>query len=171
MSTRAKLMIGVLVLQLGLLLAPAINQELTLRWGHTAELRVRPVDPFAPLSGYYVILNLEIATPMGFRDAGVPLTDGTTVYTVIVPAKDGACDALRMSVVPPTLSANERLIVGTYENGRIKYGVEQCFIPEEKREEIEQGLANGNLDRRAVVRIDKNGNAALHGLRIGTKYY
>lgn len=171
MSTRTKLFIAVIVLQLGLILGPAVQKEITLRWGHTVELRVSPVDPFTPLSGFYVALNLDISRPMGLSETGADPAEDATVYTVLAPDADGAYSALRMTLSPPDLSANERLIVGKYQHGRIIYGIEQRFIPEERRDEIEAGLRNNALDRRIEVRIDKRGNAALHHLRIGTKYY
>ena len=171
MTTRTKLFIAVVVLQVGILISIPADQYIARIWGHTVELRVSPVDPFTPLSGYYVELNLDISRLMGFDSASTDLSDGSPIYTVIVPANDGAYDALRMSSTPPELSANERLIVGKMDRGRVIYGIEQRFIPEERRDEIEGGLRNAALDRRIQVRIDKNGNAALHRLRIGTTYY
>lgn len=170
-KTKARVFIAVIAVQVLILLSLPGQQYMARLFGHTVELRVAPYDPYSVLSGYYARLGYEISTPIGL-DNFAALPDETTVYTVIVPARDGAYDALRMSLERPELFGNERFIVGMKDGSRVVYrNLEQFFIPEDKREEVDAGLRDGALDRRAIVRIDKNGNAALHGLRIGNVYY
>lgn len=160
----------VVAIEIFLLLAMPAQKYTALFYGRTVELRVAPVDPYSILSGYYVRLGYQISTPLGIEGFD-PLPDGTEIYTVIVPGIDGASDAVRMELAPPILRGNEHMIKGQKAGGRIEYKIEEYFIAEESRGEVEQGLRDSANDRRAIVRLDKKGNPALHGLRIGDKRY
>jgi len=173
MSPKAKRTVFwcLIAVQVVILLSLPGQQYMTRLLGHTVELRIEPYDPYSILSGYYAQIGYEISTPIGLDNFDA-LPEGTPVYTVIVPAKDGAYDAVRMSTERPELVANERIILGEKEKGRVVYkNLEQYFIPETSRQSVDAGLRDSSLDRRAIVRIDKNGNPALHGLRIGNTYY
>ncbi len=169
--SKSRVFWGVIALQVLILLSLPGQQYAARLWGHTVELRVAPYDPYSVLSGYYAQIGYAISTPMGLENFDA-LPEGTEVFTVIVPAKDGACDAVRMSLEKPEIFANERIIRGTKEGARVAYkNLEQYFIPETSREAVDAGLRDPSKDPRAIVRIDKNGNPALHGLRIGNAYY
>lgn len=173
MITRTQgIVFGAVVAVQVVLLAAMPGQQYAARlWGRTVELRVAPYDPYTVLSGYYAQLDYPISVPMGLEGFD-KLPDGTPVYTVIVPAPDGAYDAVRMALELPEVYGNERVIRGEKSGARVLYNdLNRYFIPEEQREAVDRGLRDNALDRRAIVRLDKHGNPALHGLRIGNERY
>jgi uncharacterized membrane-anchored protein len=72
---------------------------------------------------------------------------------------------------PANLPENRIAIRGRYSYSRIEYGIEEFFIPEDKRAEIEQGLWKNRDQARVEVKVDSEGNAALVRLLIGDHVY
>jgi uncharacterized membrane-anchored protein len=155
-----------------LILAAVPAQKIYTRaTGRSATLKIRPVDPYDVLSGYYVTLNYEIANPGSFADPGVG-GGGDQVYAVLEKQADGVWRPVSLSKsYPDNLPESRIAIRGRHSYSRIEYGIEEFFIPEDKRAEIEQGLWNNRDQARVEVRVDSKGNAALVRLLIGDHVY
>jgi uncharacterized membrane-anchored protein len=155
-----------------LILAAVPAQKIYTRaTGRSVTLKIRPVDPYNVLSGYYVTLNYEIANPASFADSGV-VAGGDQAYAVLEKQADGVWRPVSLSKsYPANLSENRIAIRGRYSYSRIEYGIEEFFIPEDKRAEIEQGLLINRDQARVEVKVDSKGNAALVRLLIGERVY
>jgi uncharacterized membrane-anchored protein len=139
--------------------------------GRSVMLKIRPVDPYNLLSGYYVTLNYEIASPGSFPDSG-ETTGGNQIYAILERQTDGVWRPVSLSKsYPANLPENRLAIRGRHSYWRIEYGIEEFFIPEDKRAEIEQGLRKNPDQARVEVKVDSKGNAALARLLIGDRVY
>lgn len=74
---------------------------------------------------------------------------------------------------PGSLSNNQAVLKGNYEDGLINYGLENYFIPEEQRQQINEDISqvqenrNGRQQPILVrVKVDPQGNAIPTGLSI-----
>lgn len=156
-----------------LLLAAVPAQKIYTRaTGRSVLLTIRSVDPYSLLSGYYVTLNYEIANPGAFTEKSERLAHGEPVYAILERRTDGAWQPSALSAtLPAKLPENRIALRGRYSSWRIEYGIEEFFIPEAKRAEIEQGLRATPAQARAEVRVDAKGNAALVRLIIADRVY
>jgi uncharacterized membrane-anchored protein len=155
-----------------LILAAVPAQKIYTRaTGRSVTLKIRPVDPYNVLSGYYVTLNYEIANPGSFANSN-DADKGERVYAIFERRADGEWRPVSLSnSYPANLPENRIAIRGRYSYSRIEYGIEEFFIPEDKRAEIEQGLWKNRDQARVEVKVDSEGNAALVRLLIGDRVY
>jgi uncharacterized membrane-anchored protein len=155
-----------------LILAAVPAQKIYTRaTGRSATLKMRPVDPYNVLGGYYVTLNYEIANPGSFANSN-DADKGERVYAILERQADGEWRPVSLSnSYPANLPENRIAIRGRYSYSRIEYGIEEFFIPEDKRAEIEQGLWRNRDQARVEVKVDSEGNAALVRLLIGGHIY
>ena len=140
--------------------------------GVTVFLKVGPMDPYDVLSGYYVILDYEIARPAAL--AITPdLVQGQQVFVMIRDRPDGSWHATRVLTEKPELAATGELALrADYMAERFQFGIESYFIPEEVRDEVEADLRAHPDDARAEVRVDPaSGKAAIVGLHIAGRSY
>lgn len=139
--------------------------------GRAVILKVAPVDPYNILSGYYVTLNYDISRRESFPDAPKTYQD-RQVYAVIEEQADGLWTPVSLSAEQPqNLPANRVFIRGREDWLGIKYGIEEFYIPEDKRLEIEQDLQK-NMDKaRVEIRVTSSGRAALVHLVIDDRVY
>jgi uncharacterized membrane-anchored protein len=156
-----------------LILAAVPAQKIYTRaTGRSVTLKIRPVDPYNVLSGYYVTLNYEIANPGSFANSNDSDIKGERVYAILERRADGEWRPVSLSEsYPVNLPENRIAIRGSYPYSRIEYGIEEFFIPEDKRAEIEQGLWKNRDQARVEVKVDSEGNAALVRLLIGDRVY
>jgi uncharacterized membrane-anchored protein len=139
--------------------------------GRSVTLKMRPVDPYSELSGYYVALHSEIADPRSFANSGDSY-NGEVVYAILERQNDGVWRPVSLSKSRPTnLPENRVAIRGRKTYSSIEYGIEQFFIPENKRDEIEQGLRKNLNQARVEIKVDSKGDAALTQLLIGDRVY
>jgi len=155
-----------------LILAAVPAQKIYTRaTGRSVTLKIRPVDPYNVLSGYYVTLNYEIANPPSFANS-YDGNRGERVYAILKRRADGEWGPVSLSKsYPANLPENRIAIRGSYSYSRIEYGIEEFFIPEDKRAEIEQGLLINRDQARVEIKVDSQGNAALVRLLIGDRVY
>ena len=155
-----------------LILAAVPAQKIYTRaTGRSVMLKIRPVDPYNVLSGYYVTLNYEIANPGSFANSD-DAYNGERVYAILERRADGVWRPVSLSKsYPANLPENRIAIRGHHSYSRIEYGIDEFFIPEDKRAEIEQVLSKNRDQARAEVRVDSEGNAALVRLLIGDQVY
>tara|TARA_Y100000310_G_C20598838_1_gene771937 strand:+ start:484 stop:921 length:438 start_codon:yes stop_codon:yes gene_type:complete len=95
-----------------------------LSWPHISGtdvvLATRPVDPFDPFRGQYMIINYEIANVE--RPEG--LTNGDHVYIGLQPDAEGIARATTVSTTVP----DGLFIRGTLEGRSLRFGIEQFFF-------------------------------------------
>jgi len=155
-----------------LILAAVPAQKIYTRaTGRSVTLKMRPVDPYNALSGYYVTLNYEIANPGSFANSDDSYK-GERVYAILERRAGGEWRPVSLSnSYPANLPENRIAIRGSYSYSGIEYGIEEFFIPEDKRAEIDQGLRKNRDHARVEVKVDSEGNAALVRLLIGDRVY
>jgi uncharacterized membrane-anchored protein len=171
MNRRALFFILAVVAQLLILAAVPAQKIYTRAVGKSVMLKIQPVDPYNILSGYYVTLNYEISSPASFGESGGNYR-GERVYAILEKRSDGLWHpGLLAQALPANLPENRIAIRGRYSYWRIEYGIEEFFIPEAKRGEIEEELRKNPDQARVEIKVDSNGNAALVRLLVGNKAY
>ena len=171
MNRRAYFFVLAVAAQLLILAAVPAQKIYTRATGRSVMLQMRPVDPYNMLSGYYATLNYEIASPSSFADSGA-FANGERVYAVLERRGDGLWRPVSLSKsYPADLPENRIAVRGRYTYSRVEYGIEEFFIPEDKRAEIEQGLWKNRDQVRVEIKVDSKGNAALARLLIGDRVY
>jgi uncharacterized membrane-anchored protein len=155
-----------------LILAAVPAQKIYTRaTGRSVTLKIRPVDPYDVLSGYYVTLNYEIANPGSFANSNGD-NNGERVYAILERRADGVWSPVSLSKsYPANLPENRIAIRGRHLYSRIEYGIDEFFIPEDKRAEIEEGLRKNHDQARVEIKVDSKGDAALVRLLIGDRVY
>ena len=171
MNRRSLFFVLAVAAQLLILAAVPAQKIYTRVTGRSVTLKIRPVDPYNILSGYYVTLNYEIASPSSFADSA-NASYGERVYATLERQKDGEWRPVSLSKsFPANLPENRIAIRGRYSYSGIQYGIEEFFIPEDKRSEIEQGLRKNHDQARVEIKVDSKGDAALVRLVIGNRVY
>ncbi len=160
-----------IAVQLAILAAIPARHVIARSCGTTVMLKMQPVDPYDILSGYHMVIRYEVADlkeTAGWDDA--PLKGH--IYVVLTEGPDGSFSAASVHAeMPEDLPAGAVVIKGWRKYSRVKYGIENFYIPEEKRHEIEDDLQD-NIDRaRAEVAVGPDGTAALIRLRVGDRVY
>jgi uncharacterized membrane-anchored protein len=171
MKKHALYFILAVAIQFLILAAMPAQKIYTRATGKSVTLTINPVDPYNILSGYYVTLNYEISNPSSFADSD-GAHNGEPIYAILERRDDGVWRQVSLSKSRPTnLPENRIAIRGSYKYSRIEYGIEEFFIPEDKRDEIEQGLRKNREQARVEIKVDSEGNAALARLLIGNQAY
>jgi uncharacterized membrane-anchored protein len=171
MTRRTWLFVAAVALQLIVLLSVPAPKVWTRYRGTSALLAIEPADPFDPMRGWYLTLRYEAGRPGAYEGAERPPND-RTIWAVVEPDEDGVARPVRLSLERPRdLSGSELLLRGWVRKGRIDYGVETFFVPEKRREEIEQDLRDHIAEARAEVRIGADGQVALIGLQVADRRY
>ncbi len=155
-----------------LLIAPA-QQQYVLITGEEVTLKTAPVDPYDPLRGYYVTLGYDISRPDKLPGYPQAVTSGQTLYVVLKKPSTAktAWTPERVSVLKPELGPGLVAIRGKVEAGRLVYGLETYYIPEAKREEIDQKLRTRTESALVDVKIDSAGQAVPVRLRVAGQVY
>ncbi len=157
-----------LLLQLLILAAVPARQIHARLTGKLVTIKTAPVDPYDFLSGYHVILRYEISTPPKITNNRYP----HTVYVILEPDSDRIYEATSTHPKMPDDIPDEAVVIkGTGQRSRVKYGIENYFIPEKNREVIEKDLRRNRRQAKAQIKIDKFGNPALIRLIIDDKTY
>ena len=155
-----------------LILAAVPAQKIYTRaTGRSVTLKIRPVDPYNILSGYYVTLNYEIANPGSFANSDDDHY-GERVYAILERRADGVWHPVSLSKSYPAKLPEDRIAIrGRHSYSRIEYGIDEFFIPEDKRAEIEEGLRKDHDRARVEIKVGSKGDAALVRLLIGDRVY
>lgn len=173
MSKRISLIafVAAVVVQLLILAVVPARKVVTLTTGKTVVLKVQPVDPYNMLSGYYNTLSFDIADVNAYPNAQV-FPDGSWVYAIIQQRDDGFwTPALLVTELPTNLPDNRAALLGQVNYGRIKFGIEEFYIPEAQRYAVGEDLRTNAEKARVEVKVDHSGHAALERLRIEDRIY
>jgi uncharacterized membrane-anchored protein len=154
-------LIVIVVVQLLVIVGMATGRELTLRGDRDVTLQTVPVDPRDLLRGDYVILEYEISTVPAHRADPLFLERGDTVFVELVPRGNiwvaGRVTGQPQEGLDPSIRGTV-VRVGP-ETIRVRYGIEQYFVPEGRGHVVERAA-----DVDVVVAIDGNGRAVIRHL-------
>ncbi len=177
MSQRASLaaFIAAVLIQVLILVAVPARKVFTIATGKTVVLKVRPVDPYSILSGYYATLGFDISRVDAFPNvSGIAdgFSDGAWCYAVVEQGDDGTWKPVSLEhELPDNLPDNRVALLGRLNHGLIRYGIEEFYIPEAQRYNIDEDLRR-NVDKaRVEVKVDRSGHAALQRLIIADRIY
>jgi uncharacterized membrane-anchored protein len=180
----------VCLLQTGAIAALIVNRAMLLTHGREIVLNVTPVDPRDLLRGDFVRLNYsvsQISTSL-VRASGRQDMDKSIFVTLERQGQpeDGRWVPVAASPEPPAAPEAENRIVlhgtmdwpwsslapdGAYQvvSVHVKYGIESYFVPENTGGDLE--LATRTEAVKAVISVDRDGNAAIKGLIVnGTRH-
>ena len=175
MTQRASLVafITALIIQVLILVAVPARKAFTIATGKTVVLKVQPVDPYSILSGYYATLGFDISRRDAFPYVGgTDFAEGDWCYAVVEKSDDGTWKPVSLEhELPHNLPDNRVALLGRLNNGVIRYGIEEFYIPEAQRRSIADDLSR-NVDKaRVEVKVDGSGHAALQRLVIEDRIY
>ncbi len=162
-----------LTVQAAILAAVPAKQIYTRLTGKTIFIKTAPVDPYSLLSGYYVVLNYQIARPPDWSNIQRRYKKGQPVYVVLKQDDDETWSGESVhGRRPEDIPADRIVIKGKRGRWRgISYGVESYYIPEKSRQTIEQDLRENAGKAKAEIKVDHFGNATLIRLHIEDRTY
>ena len=161
-------------LQLVFLLVIPIPRWLALNWGRTVVLETAPVDPYTVFQGYYARLNYRIsmAGNLPFEKSSIQPVNGRNYYVVLSPSANGFWEPQKvLTRMPGKLKKNEAALKGRYRFSRMEYGIEQYYLPENKRRELENLLREREQKIRVIVKVGRGGQGAIVRLEIGGRRF
>ncbi len=191
-------LIAPLLVQVGLIMAVPLQAMYTDVTGKMVVLQTTPVEANDVLRGSSLNLDYNISRPEtlrrlpGWNDwlrrnsrRGRQIIQGSTLYLILQERRSFDRNELqswrpiRVSNNRPVyLSNNQVALKGNYQDGLINYGLENYFITDEQRQEINNDLAqiqesrNGREEPILVrVKVDPQGNAVPMGLSIRDRNY
>lgn len=161
----------VALLQTGAIASIIAGRAMHLAHGREIVLDVVPVDPRDLLRGDYARMGYSISTlPASFSQANLPIF--VTLERQGKP-EDGKWVPVAWSTAQPAAPEADGKIVlrgvtqRPWRQGetRVAYGIESYFVPESTGHDLEKATREGTV--KAVISVDKNGNAAIKGLIVG----
>ncbi|NEP44775.1 MAG: GDYXXLXY domain-containing protein [Okeania sp. SIO2H7] len=186
-------------LQMGLILSVPAQAFYTHVTGTTVVLQTVPVDPYDFLRGYYQVLNYDISTSNNLKElpgwdelAGENsrgyLPRGKSVYVVLEKPtgedKEGKPFAWKPVAVrgtlPEDLPENRIAIKGRSNGSRIEYGLESYFMPEDRRNEVNDDILgvqreafreNEQIPFVVEVKVNSSGGAVPVSLWVRDRNY
>ena len=137
--------------------AQAIYTHIT---GRTVILQTAPIDPYDFLRGYYQVLSYDISRKdnlsklSGWHQFKLETSgrfssnNQTNIYVILAaPTKIENSEIPRVwqpvavsGKMPENLPDNQIAIQGKFDGWRVKYGLETYFMPEDRREKINQDI-------------------------------
>ncbi|MBD0334093.1 MAG: GDYXXLXY domain-containing protein [Cyanobacteria bacterium Co-bin13] len=177
-----------LLIQMALLVSVPAQSAYTYATGETVVLQTAPVDPYDFLRGYSQTLSYDISNPSTLS----ALPGGTGVFATASPGsfyvvlqKPATSPGPRptpwqpVSVSrerPESLGSDQIALKGTTNQwGQIIYGLESYYMPEDRREGLNQLIGDVQQQDReafvAEVKVDKRGNAVPVSLWVREQNY
>ena len=149
-----------LTLQLALILSVPAQAIYTHITGRTVILQTAPIDPYDFLRGYYQVLSYDISRKdnlsklSGWHQFKLETSgrfssnNQTNIYVILAaPTKIENSEIPRVwqpvavsGKMPENLPDNQIAIQGKFDGWRVKYGLETYFMPEDRREKINQDI-------------------------------
>lgn len=149
-----------LTLQLALILSVPAQAIYTHITGRTVILQTAPIDPYDFLRGYYQVLSYDISRKdnlsklSGWHQFKLETSgrfssnNQTNIYVILVaPTKIENSEipivwkpVAVSGKMPENLPDNQIAIQGKFDGWRVKYGLETYFMPEDRREKINQDI-------------------------------
>lgn len=194
-----------LVLQLALIVSIPTQAVYTHITGKTVILQTAPVDPYDFLRGYYQVLGYDISNQSnlnrlpGWQDlprnsvacstnssnCNSPkyLKPGTSFYVIMEAPKTATNSGrpkpwkpVQVSLNKPAkLAENQVAINGKYNGGRIEYGLETYYMPENRREEVNADIRETQARKPesfvVEAKVDGDGRAVPVSLWVRDRNY
>ena len=184
-----------LLLQTGLILASPAQPFYTQITGKTVILQTAPVDPYDPIRGYSQTLSYDISRVENLRS--LPggkelfkeskqnnyLPSETTFYVILAapvanesqPPKPWKPLGVK-SNRPTSLPTNQIALKGKSTGNSIEYGLETYYMPESRRNEINQDINQTQRGRQpqkiaVEVKVDNQGRAVPISLWVSKRNY
>ncbi len=174
-SFQKKGFILVVLLQLLVLSFMIYKRVELLETGKVVRLRCVPVDPRSLFSGDYVILNYTISSFSSekfesLNRGGERFKKNETIYVGLVKENDSLFwDAAEVSHDPGKLKNKYEAVirgeVTSLYRYRIKYGVEEYFVPQYEGKEIEKKIRDVSVE----VAISGSGESGIKKLFISDR--
>lgn len=159
--------VGVQVLLLGVV---AGSGAAIRAWGTPVTLRVAPYDPYDIMRGYYARLQYDINRPAE-EDLAVREYRVRRVYAELAPGAEGVWEVVAMHREWPDDVAPAHVVLrGKDHGGRIEYGIEQYFVPEAERTDLDDMLRQQGHGT-ATVRVGPFGIAQVESLEVGGRTF
>jgi uncharacterized membrane-anchored protein len=186
-------LIAPLFVQVGLILGVPSQAMYTDMTGKTVILQPVPINPNDVVRGTSLNLDYNISRPETLRRLpgwnewlrrnsrrGRQISQGSILYLILQERQSFDRNELQSwkpirvsSNRPVSLSNNQVALKGNYQDGLVNYGLENYFIPEEQRRQINEDISqiqenrNGRQPPILVrVKVDSQGNAVPLGLSI-----
>jgi len=188
-----------LTLQLALILSVPAQAIYTHITGRTVILQTAPVDPYDFLRGYYQVLSYDISRKdnlsklpgwhqFELETSGQFSSDNQTNIYVILAAPEKIENSEVPKVwqpvgvsaeMPENLPNNQIAIQGKFDGWRVKYGLETYFMPEDRREKINQDISEvqrsvnseGEIPFVVEVKVNPRGKAVPLSLWVKERNY
>ncbi|AFZ24452.1 putative membrane-anchored protein [Cylindrospermum stagnale PCC 7417] len=191
-------LVAPLLLQIGLILAVPAQALYTDLTGKTVILQTVPVNPDNVLQGYSLNLDYNISRTStlrrlpGWREwvrknsqRNRQVAAGSTLYLILQEQQSfgrgipRAWRPVRVSSDRPySLPNNQVALKGAYEDGAINYGLENYYIPDDQRQQINndvmqaQRTRDGRLPPIVVkVKVDPQGKAVPVSMWVRDRNY
>lgn len=169
--------------------AQAIYTHIT---GRNVILQTMPVDPYDFLRGYSQTLNYDISVRQNLQElpgwnevmAAANSTIETSFYIILEqpesPSNTSVPKAWKPVVVsrdrPKNLPANQVALKGTTRQyGRIKYGLETYYMPEDQRDLVNRDISQTRRREAEAfvveIKVDSRGHAVPLSLWVGDRNY
>lgn len=184
-----------LLLQTGLILASPAQPFYTQVTGETVILQTAPVDPYDPIRGYSQTLSYDISRLENLRrlpgwkelskgsKQNTYLPSETTFYVILeAPVANESQPPKPWKPVgvksnrPTSLPANQIALKGKSTGNSIEYGLETYYMPESRRDEINQDISQTQRGRQpqsfvVEVKVDTQGRAVPISLWVSKRNY
>lgn len=166
--------IVVVIMQIAVLGVMIGKRIYLLNTGVKVLLKCEPVDPRSLISGDYVILNYEVSSLPNALYTGTDikkLKTNDTVYVALGKPADGkywvaksfSSDSSTLKKTYPVVMRGK--IRDTYSTFRVRYGVEDYFVPQNQGFQIEQKMGDISVE----VSISNTGESAISRLFISDR--
>jgi len=160
---------------LAITLSAMIFQRLNiLTNGAEVVLKTKPVDPRDLFKGHYARLNFDISeTVKPAHLENKRFKKGDKVFLRLIRTENNYWVIKEVFKSIPQKQPGGVIIQGTikyaYSNKlRIRYGIERYYAPKAEALNLEK-LSRDKIEIGVIVRVSKNGEAAISGLKIGDK--
>ena len=178
-----------LALQSVLILAIPAQDAFTYVTGTPVTLQTAPVDPYDLLRGYSQTLSYDISQLETLRQLPgaedfftADLESGKAIYVVMEAPKSAGTKPpepwrpVRVSASRPTnLEDNQIGLKGEYRGGRVIYGLETYYMPEDQRNQLNDDIRQAQRQNQQAfvveVRVDGQGNSVPVSLWVSDRNY
>jgi len=178
-----KLVIAVILLQVGVLIYMAAQREYIRSSGDILYFRTMPLDPRDPFRGDFVRLRYDInnIAKRHWQDRGNEIKKGEVVYTTLAKGKNNVARFVSVSNKKPEKNSKSEtgklFIKGRADRSwqfqrpntiGVRYGIEQYFVQQGAGIELEKKMGRRNgiqIPMEVEVAIGRNGTAVTRDFR------
>jgi uncharacterized membrane-anchored protein len=156
--------------------AQAVYTQLT---GRTVRLQTAPVDPYNWLTGYSQTLSYDISRVATLEKLAKlkpnTVKTGSIVYVILESGKkDQPWKPVGMGLERPiALPENRIALRGVVDRGAVLYGLETYYMPESRKDEVNDTITKAQRNKPAVVevKIDRFGNGMAIAVEVGARRF